>query len=64
MDVIKQNDPNAVERAVNVLKEGGVLVFPTETTYGLGCDPRNKQALGKIYRIKGRDQSINIGPAR
>lgn len=57
MDVIKQNDPNAVERAVNVLKEGGVLVFPTETTYGLGCDPRNKQALGKIYRIKGRDQS-------
>lgn len=57
MDVIKQNDPTAVERVVSVLKEGGVIAFPTETTYGLGCDPRHSQALGKIYRIKDRDQS-------
>lgn len=57
MDVIKQNDPSAVEKAVEVLGRGGVIAFPTETTYGLGCDPRNQQALGKIYRIKGRDQS-------
>lgn len=57
MDVIKQNDLNTIEKAVKVLKEGGVIAFPTETTYGLGCDPRNQQALGKIYRVKGRDQS-------
>jgi len=47
----------AVERAVQVLRQGGVIVFPTETSYGLGCDPRNLAALGKIYRIKERSTS-------
>ena len=47
----------AVQTAVDVLRRGGVIAFPTETTYGLGCDPRNQAAMGKIYRIKGRDTS-------
>lgn len=47
--------PDAVIRQiVKILKAGGVIAFPTETTYGLGCDPRNKKALARIYKIKGR----------
>lgn len=56
MRVTKQST-EAVEQAVSVLKSGGVIAFPTETTYGLGCDPRNLVALSKIYRMKNRDQS-------
>ncbi|MBU2508762.1 threonylcarbamoyl-AMP synthase [Patescibacteria group bacterium] len=43
-----------IGRAVNILKRGGVIAFPTETTYGLGCDPRNKKAVQRLYKIKGR----------
>lgn len=49
--------PAAVIRAaVRVLKRGGVIAFPTETTYGLGCDPRSARAVSSIFKIKGRDQ--------
>lgn len=37
-----------------ILNAGGVIIFPTETLYGLGCDVTNPQALLKIYQIKGR----------
>ncbi|MFA6100367.1 MAG: L-threonylcarbamoyladenylate synthase [Patescibacteria group bacterium] len=50
----------AVERAIDVLRSGGVIIFPTETSYGLGCDPRNLAALGKIYRIKERSTSKTL----
>ena len=39
------------------LKEGKTLVFPTETVYGLACDFQNKEAVEKIYEIKGREKS-------
>ena len=42
----------AVRRAVDILKEGGVIVYPTDTTYGIGCDLFNKTALEKVYRVK------------
>lgn len=47
----------ALQAAVRVLKCGGVIAFPTETTYGLGCDPRNAKAVKKIFQIKGRSES-------
>ena len=37
-----------------VLNAGGVIIFPTETLYGLGCDATNPQALLKVYQVKGR----------
>ncbi len=40
--------------AVEYLKEGKTLVFPTETSYGLGCDASNQEAVDKIFKIKGR----------
>lgn len=41
--------------AVSALRHGGVIAFPTETTYGIGCDPRNREAVERIFRIKTRD---------
>jgi len=41
-----------INKAVNVLKEGGVIIYPTDTVYGIGCDIFNKQALERIFTIK------------
>ncbi|HJU14381.1 MAG TPA: L-threonylcarbamoyladenylate synthase [Candidatus Nitrosotalea sp.] len=40
--------------AATIIKNGGVVAFPTDTVYGIGCDPYNKKAVKKIYKIKGR----------
>lgn len=45
---------NEIEEAVRVLKRGGVIVYPTETSYGLGADYTNKRAVKKIFKIKKR----------
>lgn len=42
-------------QAVSVLKRDGVIAFPTETTYGIGCDPRKVRAVERIFAMKGRD---------
>ncbi|MCK4718283.1 MAG: threonylcarbamoyl-AMP synthase [Thermoplasmata archaeon] len=42
---------------------GGVLVYPTETLYGLGADPRNKEAVERIFRLKNRPLSDNMSVA-
>lgn len=44
-----------LKQITQILNQGGVIIFPTETLYGLGCDATNPQALLKIYRIKGRE---------
>jgi len=44
-----------IKTAVQVLNSGGVIAIPTETVYGLACDPRNSAAVKKIFSIKGRD---------
>jgi len=49
------SDKSSIMEAVKIMKEGGVIAYPTETFYGLGADIRNTQALEKIYAIKGRD---------
>lgn len=43
-----------VQRAVQVLRSGGLVAFPTETVYGLGADAENPQAIEAIFRVKGR----------
>ncbi|MEA2014765.1 MAG: L-threonylcarbamoyladenylate synthase [Thermodesulfobacteriota bacterium] len=48
-------DTSAIAKAIEILKGGGVVAYPTETFYGLGVDIRNAQALKKIYAIKGRN---------
>ncbi len=45
-----------INRAGETLENGGLLIYPTDTVYGLGCDLFNKKAVEKIYRIKGKDK--------
>ncbi|MCX8044715.1 MAG: L-threonylcarbamoyladenylate synthase [Desulfobacterota bacterium] len=53
LQVYEKNPPvRAIRTAVQILRDGGVIVFPTDTLYALGCDLHNKRALEKIYRIK------------
>lgn len=46
-------NPKLVEKVVNVLRKGGLVIYPTDTVYGLGCDITNSRALQRIARIKG-----------
>ena len=49
-------DIKIIEEAVYVIKNGGVIVYPTDTCYGIGCDATNPLAIEKIFRIKGREK--------
>lgn len=44
----------ALKLAVLSLKNGGILIYPTDTVYGIGCDPRNEEALTRLLALKGR----------
>jgi len=44
-----------IDKAVDVLKAGGVIAYPTDTIYGFGCDIYNKKAIQRIYQIKKRE---------
>ena len=46
----------SLAEAKQVLKDGGILVYPTDTLYGLGCDATSKAAVEKIYSLKERDR--------
>ena len=56
--ILKVNcDKEGIEKASQIINQGGIAVFPTDTVYGIGCDPYNKDAVKKIYEIKSRDVS-------
>lgn len=46
-------NPRQVEKIAHVLRQGGLIIYPTDTVYGLGCDITNSKALQRIARIKG-----------
>jgi len=46
-------NPKAIEQVVEVLKKGGIIIYPTDTVYGLGCDITNQKAIERICRIRG-----------
>lgn len=46
-------DPRKVKQAVDILRDGGVVIYPTDTVYGMGCDITNQRAVEKICKIKG-----------
>lgn len=52
--------PINIEQAKDILKSGGVIAYPTEAVWGLGCDPFNAQAVQHIIDIKGRRQSQGL----
>ena len=47
----------AIAEAARILKTGGVFVFPTDTVYGIGCHPFRREAVKRIYSLKGRHYS-------
>ena len=48
-------DSKGVKIAISTIKNGGTMVYPTDTVYGIGCDPYNEDAVKSIYKIKKRD---------
>ena len=46
-----------IKQAVDVMRKGGVILYPTDTVWGIGCDATNAEAVSKVYAIKQRDDS-------
>ncbi len=53
-------EPRKIQRAVDVLERGGVIAYPTDTCYGLGCDLTNKKAIDQLYKIKGMPRTQQL----
>lgn len=49
-----------IKRALEVLKNGGVILYPTDTVWGLGCDATNEEAVRKVFEIKKRADSKSL----
>ena len=59
--VLKVNcDKEGIQKASQIINKGGIAIFPTDTVYGIGCDPYNKESVKKIYDIKSRDISKSV----
>jgi len=50
-------EPRKIRRAVEALRDGEIIAYPTDTCYGLGCDLFNKKAIDRLYQIKGMAKS-------
>ncbi len=46
-----------IQQAVDVMRRGGIILYPTDTIWGIGCDARNEEAVNRIYALKQRDDS-------
>jgi len=53
-------DPAEIEEAVEVLKEGGIILYPTDTVWGIGCDATNEEAVAKVYELKRRSDAKSL----
>lgn len=59
--IIPASQPGAIEAALEILRMGGMVAFPTDTVYGLGTLSTNPQAIDQLYVVKGRDAAKAIG---
>lgn len=46
-----------IQKAAEVMRKGGIIIYPTDTVWGIGCDATNPEAVAKIYKIKHREDS-------
>ena len=51
------NQQEDIKKAVEIMAKGGVILYPTDTVWGIGCDATNAEAVAKVYKIKHRDDS-------
>lgn len=49
-----------ISEALQVLKDGGVILYPTDTVWGIGCDSRNAEAVEKVFKIKRRSEAKSL----
>ncbi|MXV53111.1 threonylcarbamoyl-AMP synthase [Pedobacter sp. HMF7647] len=49
-----------INNALEVLKNGGLILYPTDTIWGIGCDATNEEAVSKVFNLKGRDASKSM----
>ncbi len=56
-EIISIQDPQSIQRALEVIRLGGLVAFPTDTVYGLAANPHSAAAIDKIYAAKDRDMS-------
>lgn len=53
-------DEGDLKEAVRIMKEGGIILYPTDTVWGIGCDARNSAAIDRIYKLKQREDSKSM----
>jgi len=53
-------DREDLQEALRVLRAGGIILYPTDTVWGIGCDATNKEAVSRIYRLKQREDSKSM----
>ena len=58
--ILKVKEKNAVKYAISILKQGGLVIYPTESSYGIGADFNNNEAKKRIYAIKKRAKSKQL----
>lgn len=58
--MIVKCDSDGISIAKKSLQKDGVIIFPTDTVYGIGCNPYNTKAIKRIYKIKGRDEKKSL----
>lgn len=63
IQVTNQNQDEVIAQAISVLSSGGLVIYPTETTYGVGVDIENPQAVEKLFRYKGQRNQKPISVA-
>ena len=55
-----QNINTEVHNAYEVIKNGGIILYPTDTVWGIGCDASNEEAVAKVYALKQREESKSM----
>jgi L-threonylcarbamoyladenylate synthase len=58
--IMKQSLKNDIKQAVSVLRKGGVIAYPTEAVFGLGCDPFNEKAVMRLLKLKKRSPEMGL----
>ena len=58
--LIKINSPDAALKACDIMRKGGIIAYPTDTIYGLGCDSKNEAAIKKLNKLKNRSGPMSV----
>lgn len=60
IDMEQRYEKDDFQQALETLKKGGIILYPTDTVWGIGCDARNEEAVRKIFRLKQREDAKSM----